>query len=63
MALQTTRAVVVITLKQNHLANGLMAFSRESKSASRLRATVLMGKMGDASIKEKLQAAVKFEPL
>lgn len=37
MALLTARAVVVLTLKLNDLANGLMVLSRESKSALRAR--------------------------
>ena len=45
MAVQTVRAAVVITLKWNHLANGLMVLSSERKSVSRVRVTVLMDKM------------------
>lgn len=52
MAGLTARAVVV-TLKLNDLANGLMVLSRESKSVSRVRAAALMAKMADASAKEQ----------
>lgn len=51
MALLTARAVVVVTLKLNDLANGLMVLSRESKSALRARAAALMAKMADARVK------------
>ena len=52
MAVPTARAVVVLTLKPNDLANGLMVLSRENKSVSRVRAAVLIAKMADASVKE-----------
>lgn len=51
MALLTARAVVVVTLKLNDLANGLMVLSRESKSALRARAAALMAKMADVCVK------------
>lgn len=50
MAVPTARAVVVVTLKLNDLANGLMVLSRENKSA---RAAALMAKMADTSVKEQ----------
>lgn len=51
MALLTARAVVVVTLKLNDLANGLMFLSRESKSALRARAAALIAKMADVRVK------------
>ena len=53
MAVLTARAVVVLTLKPNDLSNGLMVSSRENKSVLRVRATALMDKMADASVKEQ----------
>lgn len=53
MAVLTARAVVVVTLKLNDLANGLMVLSRESKSVSRVSAAALMAKMADGCVKEQ----------
>lgn len=53
MAVLTARAVVVVTLKLNDLANGLMVLSRESKSVSRVRAAALMTKMAEACVREQ----------
>ena len=52
MAVQTERAVVVLTLKLNDLANGLILLSREKKSVLRVRAAALIAKMADACVKE-----------
>lgn len=52
MAEPTARAVVVVTLKLNDLANGLMVLSRENKSVSRVSAAALIAKIADACVKE-----------
>lgn len=51
MAVSTARADVVVTLKMDDLANGLMVLSRENKSVLRVRAAALIAKMADVSVK------------
>lgn len=51
MAVSTARADVVVTLKLDDLANGLMVLSRENKSVLRVRAVALIAKMADVSVK------------
>lgn len=53
MALLTARAVVVVTLKLNDLANGLMVCPGSASLVLRVRAAAVMAKMADVCAKEQ----------